>query len=97
LKSLAKLTGLKRLNLDYTKVSEKGLAGITPGLVYLRLDSATISDASIDALRAKGELRYLNLYHTLVTEKGYEALKAALPKCEIVFDRDSAQPTRRGS
>lgn len=97
LKPLAKLTALKSLNLDYTKVSEKGLAGLTATLTSLRLDSATISDASIDTLRAQGQLRYLNLYHTLVTEKGFETLKAALPKCEIVFDRDSAQPTRRGS
>ena len=79
------------------RVSEKGLAGLTATLTSLRLDSATISDASIDTLRAQGQLRYLNLYHTLVTEKGFQALKAALPKCDIVFDRDSAQPTRRGS
>jgi len=63
----------------------------------LRLDSATISDASIDTLRTKEHLQYLNLYHTLVTEKGFQTLKTALPKCDIVFDRDSAQPTRRGS
>ncbi|MEO8127255.1 MAG: amidohydrolase family protein [Bryobacteraceae bacterium] len=97
LKSLEKLAALKSLNLDYTKVSEKGLAGLTASLTSLRLDSATISDASIDTLRAQDQLRYLNLYHTLVTEKGFQTLKAALPKCDIVFDRDSAQPTRRGS
>jgi N-acyl-D-aspartate/D-glutamate deacylase/Leucine-rich repeat (LRR) protein len=97
LKPLAKLTALRQVNLDYTKVSEKGLAGLSPNLTYLRLDSATISDASIETLRGKAQLQYLNLYHTLVTEKGFALLKAALPKCEIVFDRDSAQPTRRGS
>lgn len=97
LKPLASLAALKSLNLDYTKVSEKGLAGLTATLTYLRLDSATISDASIETLRAQGQLQYLNLYHTLVTEKGFQILKAALPKCNIVFDRDSAQPTRRGS
>ena len=31
----------------------------------------------------------------LVTEKGMQALKASLPACEIVFDRDSALPVRR--
>jgi hypothetical protein len=41
------------------------------------------------------ELRALNIYHTLVTENGMAALKAALPDCKIVFDRDSALPNRR--
>jgi len=42
-------------------------------------------------------LRSLSLYHTLVSEKGYEQLKAALPDCRIVFDRDSSLPNRRKS
>ena len=52
---------------------------------------------AIDTLRTQQQLRYLNLYHTLVTQKGFQTLKAALPNCDIVFDPDSAQPTRRGS
>jgi hypothetical protein len=40
-------------------------------------------------------LKELNLYHTLVTEKGLEDLEGALPDCEITFDRDSALPNRR--
>ena len=43
------------------------------------------------------KLKLLNLYHTLVTEKGLETLKAALPACHIIWDRDSSLPTRRGS
>jgi len=31
----------------------------------------------------------------LVTEKGLQELTTALPACEIVFDRDSALPSRR--
>ena len=42
-------------------------------------------------------LKSLNLYHTLVTEKGMQELKTALPACEIVFDRDSALPNRRSA
>jgi hypothetical protein len=41
-------------------------------------------------------LKSLNLYHTLVTEKGLARLKTALPDCGIVFDRDSTLPARRG-
>jgi hypothetical protein len=42
-------------------------------------------------------LKVLNLYHTLVTEPGYRKLKEALPGCQIIWDRDSSLPTRRGS
>jgi len=31
----------------------------------------------------------------MVTEKGMRDLKAAVPACEIVFDRDSSLPNRR--
>jgi hypothetical protein len=41
-------------------------------------------------------LKSLNLYHTLVTEKGLARLKTALPDCGIIFDRDSTLPSRRG-
>lgn len=40
-------------------------------------------------------LKSLNLYHTLVSEKGYQDLQASLQSCNIVFDRDSALPNRR--
>jgi hypothetical protein len=43
------------------------------------------------------KLRELNLYHTLVTQKGYDELAAALPGTHIVWDRDSSMPTRRRS
>ena len=46
-------------------------------------------------LKSMTSLRELNLYHTLVTEKGLEDLESALPDCEITFDRDSALPNRR--
>jgi hypothetical protein len=46
-------------------------------------------------LKSMAGLKALNLYHTLVTEKGWQEIKSALPSCEIVFDRDSALPNRR--
>ena len=39
----------------------------------------------------------LNLYHTLVSDSGYQALHSALPECRIIWDRKSALPSRRGS
>jgi hypothetical protein len=63
----------------------------------LLLDSAGITDAAVDALRSRADLKTLNLYHTLVTQKGYETLRSAMPSCRIIWDRDSALPNRRGS
>jgi hypothetical protein len=66
-------------------------------LIELRMDSSGLTDASVDILRGMRQLRTLNLYHTLVTEKGFETLKKELPQCDIIFDRDSALPNRRHS
>jgi N-acyl-D-aspartate/D-glutamate deacylase/Leucine-rich repeat (LRR) protein len=96
LASICKLTKLKRLNLNYTSVTDKGIVGL-PELVDLRLDSAGVTDAGLEPLEKMQTLKYLNLYHTLVTEKAFEDLKKALPKCQIVFDRDSSLPNRRHS
>ena len=68
-----------------------------PALVELHLDTGTITDKGIDTLAAMTRLKHLNLYHTLVTEAGQRRLAEALPNCRIVFDRESALPTRRGS
>jgi hypothetical protein len=40
-------------------------------------------------------LKSVNLYHTLVTESGAKKLKELLPKCQVIWDRDSARPGRR--
>jgi Leucine-rich repeat (LRR) protein len=87
------------LNLDYTSVSDKGLPKLQAltSLTRLSLDSASITDEGAAALASMKGLKYLNLYHTLVSDKGYQMLKAALPGCEIVFDRESSLPTRRRS
>jgi len=40
-------------------------------------------------------LQIVNLYHTTVTEQGFNQLTKARPDCKIVFDRDSSLPVRR--
>ena len=70
-------------------------ARLCPQLRELSLDSTSVTDNGAPALKSMAGLKSLNLYHTLVTEKGMQELKAALPSCEIVFDRDSALPNRR--
>jgi hypothetical protein len=61
----------------------------------LSLDNTYITDQGTQTLRSMTDLRALNIYHTLVTESAWQALKSALPGCQIVFDRDSALPNRR--
>jgi hypothetical protein len=39
-------------------------------------------------------LKQLDLYHTLVTDHGFQQLKQALPDCVIQYSRNSAR--RRG-
>jgi hypothetical protein len=59
------------------------------------MDATGVTDKGVQVLKTMGSLKTLNLYHTLVTEKGMQELKTALPSCDIVFDRDSAMPNRR--
>ena len=95
---LSTLRSLVELNLDYTAVDDHALSLLKqlPNLKDLYLDMAKVTDASVDDLVSIPSLQSLNLYHTLVTEKGLARLKAGLPRCGIVFDRDSTLPARRG-
>ena len=85
------------VNLDYTQVDDKSLESLRglPRLRELSMDTTNITDSGAAAFKAMPSLKALNLYHTLVTEEGYKQLRAALPGCQIVFDRDSALPYRR--
>ena len=53
------------------------------------LDLFTALLASISTLKS------LDLYHTLVSDKGYERIKTSVPKCSIFWDKDSTLPSRR--
>lgn len=95
--ALASIRTLTHLNLDYTQVGDAGIRELKAlaRLTDLRLDSTDVSDTSVPIFAQLPSLKVLNLYHTLVTEAGYSKIKAALPACEIVFERDSALPNRR--
>ena len=95
--TLAAMKRLRTIKLDYTSVDDKGLVhlGALPAVEDLSIDNLNVTDKSVEALAKLSTLRRLNLYHTLITEKGFGDLKAGLPACQFVFDRDSALPTRR--
>ena len=54
-----------------------------------------LTDAGVAHLGGLRGLKELDLYHTLVSEKGFEQLKALLPGCRIQYDRDSTRRERR--
>lgn len=97
--ALAALTKLESLKMDYTALTEKGLGSLRSltSLRELTLDSATLTDAAADVLTGFPHLKLLNVYHTLLTDAGFAKIKAALPGCRIIYERDSALPLRRGS
>ena len=95
--ALAAMRNLEDVNLDYTSIDAKSfplLQGL-PQLRRLSLDSLDVGDESVDILASMPSLQWVNLYHTLVTANGADKLKKAMPKTQIVWDRDSARPNRR--
>jgi hypothetical protein len=56
-----------------------------------------VKDEDSELFASMPKLRTLNLYHTLITEAGVARIQKALPDCRILWDRDSALPTRRKS
>ena len=99
MKTVRQLTKLSHLNLDYTDLSDEGLALIAglEQLESLSLDSTNVTDAAAEEILSLGHLKELNLYHTLFSPKGFQRLRSALPDCEIVWDEKSSLPTRRRS
>ena len=95
--ALAELKNLSVAKLDYMTLDDKAVPFLQslPKLRELSLDATSITDQGLQGLQSINGLRALNVYHTLVTEKGMSALRSALPECKVVFDRDSALPTRR--
>jgi len=69
------------------------LSGLTK-LTSLLLDTVDLTDAGVAHVGGFKRLQQLDLYHTLVTDKGFQQLKQALPECVIHYSRDSAR--RRG-
>ena len=87
---LGPLSGLRRLDLDGTQITDAGLrhvGGLTH-LQWLSLDGTTIGDDGLRHLHGLTELRDLHLEETRVTDAGLAELKAALPACSLLLDRD---------
>ena len=78
LADLAGLTGLRRLNLPRSQISDSGLArlpDLTPALELLRLGSPRIGDAGLASIAELKQLRFLHLIDSPVTDEGLAHLR----------------------
>ena len=51
--------------------------------------------ALMDASENLRKLKYVDVYHTVISEQGFESLKKALPGCQINWSLDSTKKERR--
>ena len=83
--NLAQLTGLKRLLLGGSTITDKGLPHLVKltNLKYLSLQQCPVTDQSIDTLAQFTSLQEINLWNTWVSKQGAEKLQLALPNCRV--------------
>ena len=85
--SLLKSAGsLRQLRLAETPVSDASLDVIAslPSLESLNLYGTAVTDAGAEKLKGMKQLKALYLWQTKVSPEMIEALRAALPECQIV-------------
>lgn len=86
LKSLAGLPNLKLLDLfNCQRISEAGLGHLAslPKLELLNVAGMPLTDASMEHLKGIKNLKAVDVNGTKVTEAGAQALRAALPQCNV--------------
>jgi hypothetical protein len=86
LANLEEMARLEELELGITGTTDAGLEHLKKIKTLKRLDLAAtgVTDAGLAHLKEMTNLEQLNLRETEVTDTGRLALKAALPKCEIL-------------
>ena len=83
---IAALDQLRRLSLAATRITDNGLQHLRGmrNLEVLDLDGTTISDAGLIHLTNHTRLRVVTAKDTKVTAAGADALKEALPACDVI-------------
>lgn len=90
--SIAAFPRLEVLCLDQTEISDIGLKTLEdlPRLEKLHVHSkAKITDAGLESLKKHTRLFELRIGGPGLSEKAIDALKAALPDCNVVYDPDT--------
>lgn len=84
---LAAATRLRMLRLSETKITDAAVEGLAklPELESLNLFGTAVGDQAVQKLGGHPKLKRLYLWQTKVTPEGVDALKKAMPGCEVVL------------
>ena len=97
-KTLATLDNLESVRLSRTRLTDKGVEALTSLKSLKRLelyDCNRLSDEGLESLARIGSLSDLQIQNNpQLTEAAVRKLQAALPKCRIVSDFGTHEPTR---
>ena len=97
-KTLATLDKLEVVALGAARLTDKGVEALTPlkSLKYLRLTGCKrLTDQGLESLAKIGSLTDLQIQtNPQLTEAAVRKLQAALPKCKIVSDFGTLEPTK---
>ena len=85
LTTIAQLTNLSRLQLDYTAITDKGLAGLQSltNLQYLNLVGTNVTTQGVVQLKTLSRLQAIYLYKTFITSADWQTLKINLHKVTL--------------
>jgi len=85
LEHIKPMSGLRKLKLNGTAVTDAGLAAVgnLGELTYLNLVGTEVTDEGLKSLEGLEKLEKLYLWQSKATKEGAEALKKALPGCDI--------------
>ena len=92
---------LRVLNLEQTKITDKGLVHLQPlaNLEVLYLNMTAVTDAGLTHLKTISSFAHLELRDTLVTDTNVKKLERSLPQCKIItmarFDHSELLPLIR--
>jgi len=97
LKTIAQFPRVTELDLRNTKVTDEGLTALAgmKNLDEINLFGTEVTDKGLANLAAAKNLKHVYLYETKVTEAGVNKLKTALPKAEIVWNIQIADPSEK--
>jgi WD40 repeat protein len=95
LAQLAKLPKLEQVTTTNTRLTDAGVAELAKIGTLKRLicNYCDLTDAAIPHIARLKNLTHCNLNQTYVTAAGRDALKAALPKCEVAWSANNVRKT----
>jgi Leucine-rich repeat (LRR) protein len=84
--TIAKLTKIKKLNLNVTQFTDAGIAKLAtlPNLDFLRLGSAKLTDKSLEHFAAMTKLDHLNIHDSPITDANLLQL-VAIPNLNTLY------------